>query len=80
MLQLSDLPALPPGRAYQVWCYDTQGLADPATVFQIPVDGDETKLVMVSAPRLFNSYNHFAITVESIKGSASPTGEIVMSN
>lgn len=80
VMTIDELPVLPPTSAYQLWCYDQLGSVDPATVFDVTIDSSPTKIVMVTAPRLFDYYVNFSVTIEPAAGSRLPTGAVVLHN
>jgi hypothetical protein len=80
MLNVHDMPVLPPERAYQLWCIDIRGKPDPATIFNVPMDSDGVVDVMISPPRVFHTYIRYNVTIEPAQGSETPTGPVVMAS
>jgi anti-sigma-K factor RskA len=72
----SNMPALPPQKAYELWLIPTNGAPIPAGVFKPDGRGSAT----VVEPRLPARVEAktFAITVEPEQGSSTPTMPIVM--
>jgi anti-sigma-K factor RskA len=72
----SNLPSLPPQKAYELWLIPTNGAPIPAGVFKPDARGSVT----VIEPPLPGGVEAkaFAITVEPEQGSATPTMPIVM--
>jgi len=72
----SNLPSLPPQKAYELWLIPTQGAPVPAGVFKPDARGNAT----VMNPPLPSQMEAkaFAITVEPEAGSSAPTMPIVM--
>lgn len=72
----SNMPKLPPQKAYQLWLLPTVGNPIPAGVFTPDAHGSAT----VVTPPLPSGVQAkaFAITVEAETGSATPTMPIVM--
>jgi anti-sigma-K factor RskA len=72
----SNLPNLPPQKAYELWLIPTNGAPIPAGVFKPDARGSAT----VIEPPLPGGVEAkaFAITVEPEQGSATPTMPIVM--
>jgi len=70
LVDFSGLPALAPGKVYEVWLITPGGRADPAAVF-VP-DADGGKVVVVSRP--LGGYSEMAITTEAgPDGTQAPT-------
>ncbi len=75
LLRISNLPPLPPDRAYQVWLiYD--GHRDTGALFQ--VHQPQEIVVLIRAPRPLAEYEAIGITVEPASGSPGPTGPRVL--
>ncbi len=72
----SNMPALPPQRAYELWLIPTVGNPIPAGVFKPDSKGSAT-VVEPTLPAGVEAKT-FAITVEPEQGSATPTMPIVM--
>jgi anti-sigma-K factor RskA len=72
----SNMPGLPPQKAYELWLIPTSGTPIPAGVFKPDARGSAS----VIEPPLPGGVEAkaFAITVEPEQGSASPTMPIVM--
>ena len=72
----SNLPPLPPQKAYELWLIPTNGTPIPAGVFKPDARGSAT----VIEPPLPTGVEAktFAITVEPEQGSSTPTMPIVM--
>lgn len=79
MLHVSDLPMLPSTQVYQLWLYDPHGVADASTLFVVSVDSESSFIVNVVAPRIFNNYRRFSITIEPSGGAERPDGQVVLS-
>jgi anti-sigma-K factor RskA len=72
----SNLPGLPPQKAYELWLIPTNGAPIPAGVFKPDARGSAT-VVQPPLPAGVEA-KAFAITVEPEQGSATPTMPIVM--
>lgn len=72
----SNMPALPPQKAYELWLIPTNGAPIPAGVFKPDVRGSAT-VVEPPLPAGVEAKT-FAITVEPEQGSSTPTMPIVM--
>src|ERR1700722_963337 len=72
----SNMPALPPAKAYELWVISAQGAPIPAGVFKPDAHGSAT----VTNPPLpaGAEAKAFAITVENEAGASTPTMPIVM--
>ena len=72
----SNMPVLPPQKAYELWLIPTNGAPIPAGVFKPDARGSAT----VIEPQLpaGAEAKAFAITVEPEQGSSTPTMPIVM--
>ena len=73
----SNMPALPPQKAYELWLIPTNGAPIPAGVFKPDAHGSAT-VVEPPLPAGVEA-KAFAITVEPEQGSATPTMPILMS-
>jgi anti-sigma-K factor RskA len=72
----SNLPALPPQKAYELWLIPAQGAPIPAGVFKPDAHGSAT---VVNPPLPAGAVaKAFAITVENEGGASAPTMPIVM--
>ena len=72
----SNMPALPPQKAYELWLIPVQGAPIPAGVFKPDARGSA---IVVHPPLPAGvEAKAFAITVEPEAGSSSPTMPIVM--
>src|SRR5437016_1700367 len=72
----SNLPTLPPQKAYELWLIPTSGAPIPAGVFKPDVQGSATVINPQLPPGV--EAKTFAITVEPEQGSLVPTMPIVM--
>jgi anti-sigma-K factor RskA len=72
----SNLPALPPQKAYELWLIPTSGAPIPAGVFKPDAQGSAT-VINPPLPEGVEAKT-FAITVEPEQGSLVPTMPIVM--
>ena len=72
----SNLPALPPTKAYELWLVPTSGAPIPAGVFKPDAQGSAT-VINPPLPAGVEAKT-FAITVEPEQGSLVPTPPIVM--
>jgi anti-sigma-K factor RskA len=72
----SNMPALPPQKAYELWLIPTNGAPIPAGVFKPDAHGSAT-VIEPPLPAGVEA-KAFAITVEPEQGSAAPTMPIVM--
>jgi anti-sigma-K factor RskA len=72
----SNLQALPPQKAYELWLIPTQGAPIPAGVFKPDKHGSAT-VIDPPLPQKVEA-KAFAITVEPESGSSVPTMPIVM--
>jgi anti-sigma-K factor RskA len=72
----SNLPALPPQKAYELWLIPTNGAPIPAGVFKPDARGSAT-VIEPPLPAGVEAKT-FAITVEPEQGSSTPTMPIVM--
>jgi anti-sigma-K factor RskA len=72
----SNMPALPPQKAYELWLIPTRGNPIPAGVFKPDAHGSGS---VVNPPLPAGTEaKAFAITVESEAGAAAPTTPILM--
>lgn len=72
----SNMPALPPQKAYELWLIPTSGNPIPAGVFKPDAHGSAS---VVNPPLPAGTEaKAFAITVENESGSATPTAPILM--
>jgi anti-sigma-K factor RskA len=72
----SNMPALPPQKAYELWLIPVQGAPIPAGVFKPDARGSA---IVIHPPLPAGvEAKAFAITVEPEAGSSSPTMPIVM--
>jgi anti-sigma-K factor RskA len=72
----SNMPALPPQKAYELWLIPVQGAPIPAGVFKPDAHGSA---IVVHPPLPAGvEAKTFAITIEPESGSATPTMPIVM--
>ena len=72
----SNMPALPPQKAYELWLIPTNGAPIPAGVFKPDAHGSAT-VIQPPLPAGVEA-KAFAITIEPEQGSAAPTMPIVM--
>ena len=72
----SNMPALPPQRAYELWLIPTSGAPIPAGVFKPDAHGSAT-VINPPLPAGVEAKT-FAITVEPETGSAAPTSSPIM--
>lgn len=72
----SNLPALPPQKAYELWLIPASGTPIPAGVFK-PDAGGSATVINPPLPAGVQA-KAFAMTVEPEQGSATPTMPIVM--
>jgi len=72
----SNLPKLPPQKAYEIWLIPTSGAPIPAGVFKPDAHGSAT---VINPPlRAGVEAKAFAMTIEPEQGSSTPTMPIVM--
>ncbi len=71
LMNVGDLPAQPQ-KSYQLWLVDAQGKRDSGAVFMTQVNGKASYVVI--APRQFDSYVRFGVSIEPAGGSPGPTG------
>jgi hypothetical protein len=79
-LQVRDMPVLPAGQVYQLWCVDRWGAVDSPVYFRVFIGDGDVSAVAVNPDRMLDSYIRFYITIEPDGGSTAPTGEVVMRN
>jgi anti-sigma-K factor RskA len=72
----SNMPGLPPQKAYELWLIPTNGAAIPAGLFKPDARGSAT-VVEPPLPAGVEAKT-FAITIEPEQGSSTPTMPIVM--
>ena len=72
----SNLPGLPPQKAYELWLIPTNGAPIPAGVFKPDARGS-ANVIQPPLPAGVEA-KAFAITIEPEQGSATPTMPIVM--
>lgn len=72
----SNMPKLPPQKAYELWLLPTQGMPIPAGVFTPDAHGSAT-VVNPPLPKGVEA-KAFAVTVEPESGSSTPTPPILM--
>jgi hypothetical protein len=72
----SNLPGLPPQKAYELWLIPANGAPIPAGVFKPDARGSAT-VIEPPLPAGVDAKT-FAITIEPEQGSATPTMPIVM--
>jgi anti-sigma-K factor RskA len=72
----SNMPALPPNKAYELWLIPTQGAPIPAGVFKPDARGSAT-VINPPLPAGVEA-KAFAVTVEPEAGSSVPTMPIMM--
>jgi anti-sigma-K factor RskA len=75
LLCVYDMPALPAGKAYQLWLI-RDGTRDNGGVFQVSKDG--FGLLVVQPERPLSEYSAVGITVEPAGGSPAPTSPRVL--
>ena len=76
VLYVRDLPALEPGKVYQIWYLKDQVPAPkPGGTFTVDSNGNGFSAVESDTP----NFDLLAITTEPEGGSAAPTSEIVLS-
>ncbi len=75
VLQVRELPALPPGKVYQLWLI-RDGERDSGGLFQVNEHGEG--FLLVKSPRPFREYDAVGVTVEPAGGSPGPTSPRVI--
>jgi len=71
LMNVGDLPALDE-KSYQLWLVDANGKRDSGAVFMTQTNGKASYVVV--APRRFESYVRFGVSIEPRGGSPGPTG------
>lgn len=71
LMNVGDLPALDE-KSYQLWLVDASGKRDSGAVFMTETNGKASYVVV--APRRFESYVRFGVSIEPRGGSPGPTG------
>jgi anti-sigma-K factor RskA len=72
----TNLPALPPGKAYELWLIPISGAPIPAGVFKPDTTGDAT---VINPPLAKGAQaKAFAVTIETETGSTAPTSAPIM--
>lgn len=72
----TNMPALPPQKAYELWLIPATGAPIPAGIFKPNANGSAT---VINPPLPGNvEAKTFAITVEPESGSLAPTSQIIM--
>jgi anti-sigma-K factor RskA len=79
VLETWDLPVLEANRVYQLWLIYPDNTRDTGALFKI-VNADGSATIVVLAPRPFNNYVHFGISIEPDGGSPRPTGPGALSS
>ncbi|HEV2218303.1 MAG TPA: anti-sigma factor [Candidatus Dormibacteraeota bacterium] len=75
VVEFNAMPALPPGKVYELWLITADGHADPAGVF-VPDSSGHTVVVV---DRSLEGYTVMAVTVEAgPSGVSSPTQQPAM--
>ena len=78
LIVLDRLPALEPGRIYQLWLLKPGGAAPtPAGTFTVDPSGRTS--VVVRAPERLDAYTGVGLTAEPAPGRPAPTGPILAS-
>ncbi len=78
VLQVWDLPELPDGKTYQLWCVDAAGGVSSPALFNPSADDGGLVTITVGTDRMIYDYTRFFITVEPDGGSTVPAGPVVM--
>ncbi|MBN1218449.1 MAG: anti-sigma factor [Anaerolineae bacterium] len=79
LLNLSGVPAPPAGQTYQGWLMADDGTATSVGVFNVGSDG--SVVLEWNSPNSENLLSHYAgfqVTLEPAGGSASPTGQVIL--
>lgn len=76
MFMASNLPAVPEGKAYELWIIPQKGAPIPAGVFKPDEHGNAVMMDHTMPPAV--EAKAFAITVENEAGSDKPTSPIVL--
>ena len=74
VLLIRDLPTLPPDKNYQLWLIYGDDARDTGAVFACDPGGSKVRTLLINAPRQFNTYIRFGVTIEPAGGSPRPTG------
>lgn len=74
VLLIRDLPTLPPDKNYQLWLAYGDDARDTGAVFACDQSGSKVRTFLITAPRQFNAYVRFGVTIEPAGGSPRPTG------
>lgn len=74
VLLIRDLPTLPPDKNYQLWLAYGDDARDTGAVFACDQSGNKVRTFLITAPRQFNAYVRFGVTIEPAGGSPRPTG------
>ena len=75
VLEVHRLPALPPGKVYQLWLI-RNGQRDSGGIFQVDARGEGT--LLVTSPKPLQAYDAVGVTVEPAGGSPGPTSPRVI--
>jgi hypothetical protein len=75
-LAVSGLPALPPGRVYQLWFIRADGQRVSGGTFR--VDGRGEAALIMAAPALVEQVVGISVTEEPAGGSVAPTGRALL--
>jgi anti-sigma-K factor RskA len=70
VLHTYEMPALAPGKAYQLWLI-RGGQRDSGGIFRVNDEGEG--ILLIHAPRPLTEYQGVGITVEPLAGSPAPT-------
>ena len=70
-LMASNLPPVPPGKAYELWVIPVEGVPIPAGTFK-PDANNSASVVMPDIPKGITA-KAFGVTVEDDGGSKAPT-------
>jgi anti-sigma-K factor RskA len=74
LLKVNNLATLPDTQAYQLWLVDATGKRDSGAVFNVPARTGGEAIFVVQAPRTFDNYVRFGVSIEPASGSPGPTG------
>ena len=74
VMQAVNLPALPTGKAYQLWLIYPDGKRDSGAVFTVPADSNGKVTLVVMAPKPLKNYVRCGVSIEPSGGSPWPTG------
>jgi hypothetical protein len=72
----SRLPALGPGKSYELWFIDDDERKIPAGIFEVDARGDAS--VLVDQPLPLERIQAWVVTIEPRGGRAQPTGPIAL--